>query len=464
VHSVVRPRDAEHASEPRDDAFVDEGVLVDSGAFTGMASAEAAEAISQWCASRGIGQQTVRFHLRDWLISRQRYWGPPIPIIYCPEHGAVPVPEEELPVLLPDTTDFAPRGTGSSPLAAIASFVQTTCPVCGAPARRETDVSDNFLDSAWYYLRYPSTGDDSQPWDQDLTRRWLPPALYIGGAEHSVLHLMYARFIAMALHDLGLLDFEEPFPRFRANGMITKDGAKISKSRGNSVNPDVYIARYGADVFRTYLMFMGPYEAGGDFSDAGIGGVVRFMNRLWRVVEDRRADARPGKPGGDRLRLLQRAIEQVTRDVQALKYNTAIAALMKYLGELDAEQDVTQVELSVFLRLLAPFAPFVTEELWERIGEAGSVHASEWPLPESAPSAEVEILVVQVNGRVRDRIELPARLEAEEIRRRAVTSARVQRFLGGRAVRAVVHVPGRLLNIVVDEAPSSGSGSAVGEA
>jgi leucyl-tRNA synthetase len=255
---VVRPPEQESAYAAGDDAVTGPGVLVDSGDFTGMSSAQADEAISHWCEAHGVGERTVRFHLRDWLISRQRYWGPPIPIIYCPDHGAVAVPETELPVLLPETEEFAPRGTGSSPLAAIEGFVQTTCPICGVPARRETDVSDNFVDSAWYYLRYPSTGDDSQPWDPRLTRMWLPPAMYIGGAEHSVLHLMYARFITMALHDLGLLDFEEPFPHFRANGMITKDGAKISKSRGNSVNPDVYIARYGADVFRTYLLLWGP--------------------------------------------------------------------------------------------------------------------------------------------------------------------------------------------------------------
>ena len=267
-----------------DEAYTGRGVLVASGAFSGMPSDEAARAIGERLEEMGVGQRRVNYHLRDWLISRQRYWGPPIPIIYCPTHGAVPVPEDQLPVLLPEVEDYAPKATGDSPLARIPEFVETTCPICGEPARRETDVSDNFLDSAWYYLRYPSSHDDQRAWDPEMTRKWLPVDMYIGGAEHSVLHLMYARFITMAMHDLGHLDFEEPFTRFRANGMITKDGAKMSKSRGNVINPDEYLDAYGADIFRIYLLFMGPYEAGGDFSDRGIGGVVRFLDRVWRLI------------------------------------------------------------------------------------------------------------------------------------------------------------------------------------
>ncbi len=222
--------------------------------------------------------------MRDWLISRQRYWGAPIPIVYCPEHGAVAVPEEQLPVLLPPLEDYAPTATGNSPLAQIPEFVHTTCPVCGKPARRETDVMDNFVDSGWYYLRYPSSDDADEAWDPEITHKWLPVAMYIGGAEHSVLHLLYSRFLTMALHDLGKLPFEEPFAHFRAHGLIITKGAKISKSRGNVINPDEYLETYGADVLRTYLMFMGPYEAGGEFSDRGIGGVVRFLDRVWRMA------------------------------------------------------------------------------------------------------------------------------------------------------------------------------------
>src|SRR6266566_5577724 len=265
-------------------AFEQPGLLIDSGPYSGMTTAQAHTVISAWFEANGLGKRTIKYRLRDWLISRQRYWGPPIPIIYCPEHGAVPVPEDQLPVLLPDIKEWMPTGTGVSPLAAIDSFVNTTCPICGKPARRETDVSDNFLDSAWYFLRYPSNNDETQPWDPGLTRKWLPVDMYIGGAEHSVLHLMYVRFITMALHDLGYLEFSEPFKRFRANGTITKDGAKISKSKGNVINPDDYIAHFGTDVFRLHLMFMLPYEAGGDFNDRSIGGIVRFLNRVWQIT------------------------------------------------------------------------------------------------------------------------------------------------------------------------------------
>jgi leucyl-tRNA synthetase len=427
--------------------------VTDSGEFSGMTSEAASAATVALCEARGIGRRSVSYHLRDWLISRQRYWGAPIPIVYCSEHGAVPVPEEQLPVLLPDVEDYAPRGTGLSPLASVESFVQTTCPVCGAPARRETDVCDNFVDSAWYYLRYPSTGDDLHPWDPVRTRRWLPVDMYVGGAEHSVLHLMYARFIAMALHDLGLLDFEEPFRRFRANGMITKNGAKISKSRGQTVNPDAYIDRYGADVFRTYMLFMGPYEAGGDFSDTGIGGVVRFLHRVYTLVSSWTEAAREAGLPAPRARVLHGTIMHVTRDIEALKYNTAIAALMKYMNMLAAAPDIARAELDALSRMLAPFAPFLAEELWERLGGTGSIHTQPWPEADKAALAdEVETIVIQVDGRVRDRIELPTGLQEAEVASRAAETARVRSFLQGRSVRTVVHVPGRLINFVTGAA------------
>ncbi len=443
---------AGHASSPGTGAFTGRGVLVDSGDFTGMDSDAAAEAISEWCESHGVGRRSIHYHLRDWLISRQRYWGPPIPIIYCREHGAVPVPEDQLPVLLPEVEAYKPQGTGASPLAAIESFVRTTCPICGQPARRETDVSDNFLDSAWYFLRFPSTDDDRQAWSPERTRRWLPPNMYIGGAEHSVLHLMYARFIAMALHDLGLVEFEEPFPHFRANGMITKDGAKISKSRGRTVNPDTYIERYGADVFRTYLLFMGPYEAGGDFTDAGIGGVVRFLNRLWQFVEGRAWENAPDVPTESRQVAMHAVVQQVTRDIGALKYNTAIAGLMKYLNELAAVADPSRAEVSALTRMLAPFAPFLGEELWERIGGSGSVHTQSWPeADEDALGRMRETIVVQVNGHVRDRIEVEANAPAQDVERLALATDRLRHFLERKSVRRTIYVPGRVLNFVTED-------------
>jgi leucyl-tRNA synthetase len=417
-----------------------------------MDSGQASEAIVAEMEARGLGERTVTYHLRDWLISRQRYWGPPIPIIYCPDHGAVPVPEDQLPVLLPDVKEYAPTGTGASPLAHVPEFVETTCPICGKPARRETDVSDNFLDSAWYYLRYPSSDDDTQPWNPKLTRKWLPVDMYIGGAEHSVLHLMYARFITMAMHDLGHLEFEEPFTRFRANGTITAEGAKISKSKGNVINPDEYIARYGADVFRTYLVFMGPYEQGGDFSDRGIGGVVRFLDRVWRLMEHHATSARDGQPEGEARRIMHGTIKRVTDDIAVLKYNTCIAALMEYLNSLEAHQDaVTREELRTLLVLLAPFAPYITEELWQRIaGPGASVHRQSWPAYDEAALRRATVtVVVQVNGKVRGQLELPREADEAEVTAAALATERVRSAFGDAPIRRTVYVPGRLINIVV---------------
>ena len=449
IRSVVRP--VETGDTSSEVVFTDDGVLIASAQFDGMASSDAREAIGAEIERRGIGTRTVKYHLRDWLISRQRYWGPPIPVIYCPDHGAVPVPEDQLPVLLPEVEDFLPTGTGTSPLAQIESFVQTTCPVCGKPARRETDVSDNFLDSAWYFLRYPSTGDDTEPWNPEMTRKWLPAKMYIGGAEHSVLHLMYSRFITMALHDLGYLDFEEPFPRFRANGMITREGGKMSKSRGNVIDPDDYMDRYGADVFRTYLLFMGPYDAGGDFSDRGIGGVVRFFDRAWSFVGRAGASAARRAPDPMARYRLHDAIRRVTNDIAALKYNTAIAALMKYLNELDNQAHVTREEVRGFVTMLAPFAPHLTEELWAIAGSAGSVHAQSWPEADAEalipPSATI---VVQVNGKVRDHIQITAGDSEDDITARALDAARIRALTAGRTVRQVIHVPGRLVNVVIE--------------
>ena len=456
VRIVVVPPDddaellAEEMQETGE-AYTQPGVLVDSDGYTGMSSAQAADAIASWFEERGLGKRVAKYRLRDWLISRQRYWGPPIPIIYCPLHGAVPVPEEQLPVVLPEVENWMPTGTGVSPLAAIEEFVNTTCPICGQPARRETDVSDNFLDSAWYYLRYLSNDGDTQPWDPALAHKWLPVDMYIGGVEHSVLHLMYARFIAMALHDLGYLEFAEPFKRFRANGTITTGGAKISKSKGNVINPDDYITRFGADVFRVHLMFMGPYEAGGDFNDRGIGGVVRFLDRTWSLVTRHAQSAHAGAPEGEERRMLHRTIKRVSEDIAVLKYNTAVAALMEYLNSLEPRQSVAREELRTLLLLLAPMAPYIAEELWERLGQAGSIHVASWPAYDAeAIRAETMTLAVQVDGRLRGRIEVAHDTPEEEIRRLALMVPQVQSFIAGKPVSRMIYVPGRLVNVVTE--------------
>ncbi|HJZ49663.1 MAG TPA: class I tRNA ligase family protein, partial [Roseiflexaceae bacterium] len=395
--------------------------------------------------------RTVQYHLRDWLISRQRYWGPPIPIIYCDTCGIVPVPEEQLPVLLPEVEDWKPSGTGSSPLAAIPSFVNTTCPACGGAARRETDVSDNFLDSAWYFLRYPSTQFDDRPFDPELTAKWLPVDMYIGGREHSVLHLMYTRFITMALHDLGYLPFDEPFKRFRAHGIITKDGAKISKSRGNIINPDEYIGTWGADTLRTYLMFMGPYTQGGDFSDRGISGVRRFLNRVWNLVVKHADRLNGGAAPSAYRRRLHQAIQRVTDDIGELGYNTAIATLMEYVSSLQRRDELYAEEVEGLLLLLAPFAPHIVEELWERIGRPYSIHQQAWPAADAVLLArETETVAIQINGRTRATVELQAGAAQAEAVEAARQVEAIQRFLNGTPIQRVVYVPGRIINLVVD--------------
>jgi leucyl-tRNA synthetase len=431
------------------EAYTEDGVMVNSGQFNGLpAKTEGLAKVCDWFESRGIGERSVQFRIRDWLISRQRYWGPPIPMIYCEKCGTVPVPDDQLPVLLPDIEDFRPTGTGSSPLAQLDSFVNTTCPNCDGPAKRETDVSDNFLDSGWYFLRYPSSDRDDVAWSDELTKKWLPVASYIGGAEHSVLHLLYSRFITMALKDIGLLDFEEPFKRFRAHGLITKDGAKMSKSKGNVVNPAEYITRWGADTIRMYLMFLGPYDQGGDFSDSGIGGVYRFLHRLWALVAE--GELAEGDAPIEAQRVRHRTIKKVSEEIESLKYNTAIAALMEYLNFLQKQPKVYQAEARAFILLIAPLAPFIAEELWSRVGGTFSVHQQAWPSFDPALAALERLSIpVQINGKTREVIEVDAGADEEAVKAAALGSERVQKHLAGKTVRRIIYVPGRMLNVVI---------------
>ncbi|MDZ8189176.1 MAG: class I tRNA ligase family protein [Nostoc sp. ChiSLP02] len=392
---------------------------------------------------------TVQYHLRDWLISRQRYWGPPIPIIYCSRCGIVSVPEEQLPVQLPETENWLPQGTGNSPLADIPEFVNTTCPCCGGVARRETDVSDNFLDSAWYFLRYPCCDRADVPFDGAITAKWLPVDMYIGGAEHSVLHLLYSRFITMVLHDLGHIPFYEPFQRFRAHGLLTKQGAKMSKSKGNVVNPDRYIEFYGADTLRTYLMFLGPYDQGGDFSDGGIAGIRRFLDRVYQWANKHKNSLQPNPPDLVSQRRLHQTIHKISKDIQSLKYNTAIAALMSYFNMLQSKSSIAEVELKSYLLMLAPFAPHVTEELWQQLGESGSIHQQTFPQfdPEFLITEQVTV-AVQIDGRTRTRITISPEASKEEAMAIARQTKAVQWYLKNQELGRVVYVPGRAINFV----------------
>ncbi|MEK6612797.1 MAG: leucine--tRNA ligase [Gemmatimonadota bacterium] len=447
VRVVAAPNEGPHT--PLAAAYTDDadGRLVNSEHFDGLPVADAKQRVTEWLTRRGAAKAVTTFRLRDWCISRQRYWGPPIPVIYCDACGTVPVPEKDLPVLLPHITDYKPDDSGVSPLARYEEWYHVPCPTCGRPARRETDVSDTFLDSAWYFLRYPSVPSDDVPFDAELTRRWLPVSIYIGGNEHAVLHLLYARFINMVMHDAGLVPTEEPFAKFRAHGLIIRDGHKMSKSRGNVVIPDAYMDDWGADTLRTYLMFIGPFEEGGDFRDQSISGVRRFFDRLFASVRDSKAD---GAPDALVMRKLHQTIRKVGGDLAGLSYNTAIAAMMEYMNVLRRGERVPHVaEVTPLVLLVAPFAPHISEELWEMLGHSTSVFDARWPeVDESLVRDDRFELVVQVNGKTRGKVSLPNDVTQDAAVAAVQGDAALSKFITG-APKKVIFVPGRLLNIVV---------------
>jgi leucyl-tRNA synthetase len=427
----------------------EDGVLVNSGSFDGLPSSEGKQRIVAWLAARGLAAPRVQYRLHDWCISRQRYWGPPIPIIYCERCGPVGVREQDLPVELPLIEDFRPDDTGVSPLARHREWYFVRCPECGGEARRETDVSDTFLDSAWYFLRYPSAECGDRPWDPGRTKTWLPVTSYIGGNEHAVLHLLYSRFITMVLRDLGHLDFEEPFPKLRAHGLIIKDGAKMSKSRGNVVIPDAYIQKWGADTFRMYLMFLGPFQEGGDFRDEGITGVRRFLDKVWALAHEAvQTAAQPLAPAVERK--LHQTIHKVTADTEGLHYNTGIAAMMEYVNVVREEGAGQRAAIEPLLILLAPYAPHIAEELWAHFGHEASIFQARWPAYDEALAASGDVeIVVQVNGKVRARMTVARGAGEADVLALAMKDAAVRKFVDGKLVRKTIYVPDRLLNLVV---------------
>jgi leucyl-tRNA synthetase len=446
------------------------GVLCNSGQFDGLKVPDAKRAITAWLAERGAGKPVVNYRLHDWCISRQRYWGPPIPIIYCQEHGAVPVPEKDLPVTLPVIDDFQPDDSGISPLARHEEWYYVPCPVCGKQGRRETDVSDTFLDSSWYYLRYPGTEFDNKPFDPERTRKWLPVTSYIGGNEHAVLHLLYSRFITMVLQEQGYLHFDEPFRKFRAHGHIVKDGSKMSKSHGNVVVPDEYIARWGADTFRMYLMFLGPFQEGGDFRDEGISGPRRFLEKVWNLVGDSvrnepdEAQSLRAREAGAAISqhaqaeishsvLIKRhqTVKKVTEGLEDLRYNTSIAALMELVNTLRAENSWDKKLIEELIVMLAPFAPHFAEENWERLGHGTSIFDTKWPSWDERLTVEDSVeIAVQVNGKTRSKVTVPRGAEQAAVVAAAQKDTAVRRFTEAKEVRKVVYVPNRLVNLVVD--------------
>ena len=448
VVKVVRPVDGDAA---RDSAFTADGVLVNSGEFTGLPSDEARRVITAYLNARGLGGSARRYRLHDWLVSRPRYWGTPIPIIHCTGCGAVPVPEDQLPVRLPRTDDIRPDASGLPPLARVAEFVNAACPACGSPATRDTAVLDTFVESAWYFLRYPSVDLDDVPWSEDRTARLLPVDFYAGGLEHATRHHLYARFMTRALADLEYLPFREPFAKLRVHGLIRLAGAKMSKSRGNVVSPDAYVAEVGADNLRAYLLFSGPWEQGGNFSDASLRGMVRFTNRAFRLLCE---PFDPG-PGGVDLRPLDRFIARVETDIRELRFNTAISQLMEATNWLaGVRKDMSRSEWHRASRavvlLLAPFVPHLAEELWERLGEAYSVHQQAWPrFDPDALRGDMVVVVVQVNGRTRDVLKVRTGTSREELLETALGRDAVSRHIEPGAELRTVFVPDRALNIVL---------------
>jgi leucyl-tRNA synthetase len=433
------------------------GTMIHSGDFSGTPGDMAKSKVTQWLEQKGLGKGSINYRLRDWLISRQRYWGAPIPIIYCPEHGAVAVPDEQLPVLLPDDVEWRP--TGESPLKLHPTWKLTTCPVCGKPAERETDTMDTFMCSSWYHLRYLSPDYDQGPFDPAEYDYWMPLDTYTGGIEHATMHLIYTRFFHKAGRDMGIMQGPEPMLQLRNQGIILgEDSEKMSKSRGNVIAPDSLVNRYGADTVRAYLMFFARWDMGGPWNSSGIEGSARWIRRVWALFTE---PANYGSPDPEVKRNLRRRLHQtlrrVTHDFENFEFNTIVSGLMEFLNdmykarELGAGGTPEWAEAQhIYLRMMAPVAPFVSEELWARLGKPYSLHQQPWPVVDEQAAAEEEItLVLQINGKVRDRIQVPADITPDQARSFALSNATVQKYLGGQEPRKVILVPGKLVNIVI---------------
>lgn len=449
-----------------DNAYVDPGVLVNSGAFTGMDSEKAKGAIIQWIVDHNIGQRKVNYRLRDWLISRQRYWGAPIPVVYCPHCGEVLVPEEQLPVKLPENVKFEQGSV--SPLAQCSDFVNCTCPKCGGPAKRETDTMDTFICSSWYYMRYTDPDNATMPFAKDKVNYWAPVNQYIGGIEHAILHLLYSRFFTKVLRDAGLVGFDEPFTNLLTQGMVIKDGSKMSKSKGNVISPEEIIAHYGADTARLFILFAAPPERDLEWSDQGVEGAFRFLNRVWRIVGQFAATVKNApdvydvkaltKEEKELRRVLHVTIKKVTEDIRdRFMFNTAISSIMELVNAFYVFQDKPEINAGLLrevtldlIKILAPFAPHITEELWSDIAGQGSVHQQQWPAYDPAAMVQDEVeIVLQINGKVRGKLVIDAALDREAMEQAALEHPRVRELVAGKGIVKVIAVPKKLVNIVV---------------
>ena len=464
---TLQPKGRELKLEEMTEAYVDKaGVLVNSAEFSGMDIKAAMKGIMDKAEAEGFGKRRVNYRLRDWLISRQRYWGAPIPVIYCPDCGEQLVPEDQLPVMLPEDVKFEQGAV--SPLAQSESFVNCTCPKCGKPARRETDTMDTFICSSWYYLRYTDPHNDKLPFDKDKVNYWAPVDQYIGGIEHAILHLLYSRFFTKVLRDAGMVDFSEPFTNLLTQGMVLKDGSKMSKSKGNVVSPEEIIAQYGADTARLFILFAAPVDRDLDWSDEGVAGASRFLKRVWRIMETFEAQIKAGQDEYDvsslteeekeLRRVLHTTIKKVTEDIRdRFMFNTAISSIMELVNAFYAFQNSETIngnlvrEVSVaIIKLLAPFAPHITEELWSILIGEGSVHQQKWPECDEAATVKAEVqIVLQINGKVRDRIMIATGISREEMEVAAKANARVQELTAGKTIVKMICVPDKLVNIVV---------------
>jgi leucyl-tRNA synthetase len=467
VRVVIQPEDRRIDPSEMTEAFTGDGVMADSGDFDGTSTRVSVRAVTDWLEETGRGRAATNFRLRDWLISRQRYWGTPIPIVYCDEHGEVPVPDDQLPVTLPDVVDFRPTGE-DSPLATAREWVETTCPVCGGPARRETDTMDTFVDSSWYFHRYTDPHNDSAPFDPGRSSTWMPMDFYTGGITHAVMHLIYARFFQKVLLDMGMANYPEPFPRLLNQGMVTMGGKAMSKSRGNIVEPADAFEHYGADALRLYMLFSGPPEQDFDWPPEGVTAIGRvtypWLERVWRLCEENRdvvaMDMPPQGPADVALRKrIHRTIQVVTADYETNSFNTAIARLMELVNDAyryraggGGHPGVMFEVVETLLKLLAPMAPYITEEQWRRYGHEGSIHEEPWPRYDPDLAREdLVTMVVQVNGKVRDTIDVPADVTEDAMRNLALSSERVRSHLGGKDPAKVIVKPPKLVSLVASK-------------
>lgn len=468
IKIVVQPAEGELKLEEMTEAYTGAGVMVNSGRFDGMANTEAKSAIVEELAGKQSGEKKINYRLRDWLISRQRFWGAPIPIIYCDHCGAVPVPEEQLPVMLPHDIEFKPNG--ESPLKYMDEFVQTTCPICGAPARRETDTMDTFVCSSWYFLRYTDPHNEQLPFSKEKADQWMSVDQYIGGVEHAILHLMYARFFTKVLKDLGMVSVDEPFTNLLTQGMVLKAGSKMSKSKGNIVSPEEIVSRYGADTARLFILFAAPPERDLEWNDQAVEGCYRFLNRVWRLVysfveeygTDAKAAIDPAKLGANEKtlrRLTHTTIKRVTDDAGSrFNFNTAISAIMELVNgiyqyrekEQGKDAAVLTEAIENLVLLLAPFTPHITEELWQAIGHTDSVHRQAWPVYDTKAMAQEEVtIVIQINGKMRDRLTMPVDLAQAEVEALALAQPKIAEQVAGQTIKKVVVIPNKLVNIVL---------------